>query len=294
MEIKHKLYPYPVLSYYSDDYFDSSFDVVIDSANIGFNLKLDFLAELKNIGLEKLLDSGKAKIVYHLECAQTGYRVVFNTSHFENSFMIDNKMINGKLQICPFIVASEDISDYVNDNFHKDYRGFKFSIEKGCVMAVGRQLSIFIEKDINDLANTSSILSIIKHNDEFETGMIVDLDHKKILIKIPEKDFINLKNLKGEIIVQPLLNSLIIIPTLIYVLEEISKREPEDRYEYSTYAWYRTIKKSLATNFDCDIEDAKFSNKNMLVLAQNLINSPLSNALQVLVNGYSYIEEDEE
>ena len=30
MEIRYKLYPYPVLAYYSDDYKDGSFDTTID------------------------------------------------------------------------------------------------------------------------------------------------------------------------------------------------------------------------------------------------------------------------
>lgn len=30
MEIRYKLYPYPVMSYYSDDYVNSSFDTTID------------------------------------------------------------------------------------------------------------------------------------------------------------------------------------------------------------------------------------------------------------------------
>ena len=48
MEIRHKLYPYPVLSYYSDDYENSSFDVVIAPQQDGYNIRINFLAELDN------------------------------------------------------------------------------------------------------------------------------------------------------------------------------------------------------------------------------------------------------
>ena len=43
MEIKYKLYPYPVLSSYSDDYKTGSFDATIDVVRDGYNYRLDFL-----------------------------------------------------------------------------------------------------------------------------------------------------------------------------------------------------------------------------------------------------------
>lgn len=73
MEIKSRLYPYPVLSYYSDDYLNSNFDTVINPVRDGYNIRLDFLTEVNNSGISDLLETNKAKIVYHLECPQTGY-----------------------------------------------------------------------------------------------------------------------------------------------------------------------------------------------------------------------------
>lgn len=37
MEIRYKLYPYPVLAYYSDDYKDGSFDTTIDLQKDGYS-----------------------------------------------------------------------------------------------------------------------------------------------------------------------------------------------------------------------------------------------------------------
>ena len=52
MEIKYKLYPYPVLSSYSNDYGTGSFDVAIDIVRDGYDLRIDFLATLtcKSLG----------------------------------------------------------------------------------------------------------------------------------------------------------------------------------------------------------------------------------------------------
>ena len=72
----HGMYPYPVLAYYSDDYKDGSFDTTIDLQKDGYNIRIDFMASLTNEGLKKLIHDGQARYVYHLECAQTGFREV--------------------------------------------------------------------------------------------------------------------------------------------------------------------------------------------------------------------------
>lgn len=294
MDIRHKLYPYPVLSYYTDDYENSRFDTAILPEQDGFNLRINFLAELINEELIGMLARGEISFVYHLECAQTGYRVAVSAKCFEAVHLIPNKRISGCLQICPFIVASEDLPAYINSCFNPDYRGFKFSIEAGCVMAVGRQVNIDVNNEINELSNTPSVFSIIKNDDETAIGMEVDMDHKKIVIKLPEQDFFNYKSLRDEIIIQPVLNSLVVIPALTYVLEEIVKRDADERYEYSSYSWYRAIKKALAERFNCNIESDQLAEKNMLELAQKLINVPLSDALKTLSSGYGNISEEDE
>ena len=294
MDIRYKLYPYPVLSFYADDYVDSHFETVISPKRDGFGIRIDFLSELINDELLDLLKNDKINFVYHLECAQTAYRTVIKTNSFETSYFISNKSVCGRLQICPFIIATEDLAAYVNDSFHPDYRGFKFSIEAGCIMAVGRQVNIDVDKEVNDLSNTPSVFSIIKNDDDSAQGMIVDMDYKKIVIKLPEADFYNYKSIKDEVIIKPVLNSLVVIPALIYVLEEVARRDPNERYEYSSYSWYRAIKKSLTTKFSCDIESDQLSENNIFELSQKLINIPITDSLKVLSGGYGTISDEDD
>lgn len=295
MDIRYKLYPYPVLSGYSDDYVDSSFTTAIELKKDGYNIKVEFLAELNNTELQQHLKAGNVKIVYHIECAQTGFRIALQTSNAELTHIISNKSICGRVQICPFVVAVKNIPEYVNKSFNEDYRGFKFSIEAGCIMAVGTQVNIDLDKDLNDLTSTPSVFSIIKNANETELSMIVDMDHKKIVIKLPEKDYYNYKVINDEATIQPILNSLVIVPALTYVLQELKMRTTDERYEYSNYSWYRAIKKALSSHFNCDIDSTQFSEMNMIEIAQKLINSPISDALQVLSSVYGNVyEEDEE
>jgi len=294
MEIRYKLYPYPVLSYYSDDYGGSSFEVNIDAKRDGYNLRIDFSASLKNEELQHYLLTEDIKFAYHLECPQTCYRTILQTSNAKLTHIISNKNVSGRLQICPFVVATKDIPAYVNQSFHSDYRGFKFPIEAGCVMGVGKQVNIDIDKDINDLSNARSVFSIIKNADQTATGMVVDMNQKKIVIKLSEIDYYDFKSIKNEAYIQPVLNSLVVVPALLYVLEELCRREPGERNEYSTYNWFRAIKKALATKINCDIESDQLSSVNMLEVAQKLINAPLSDGLHVLSSGFGNNDEEEE
>lgn len=294
MDIRYKLYPYPVLSQFSDDYRDSTFQTAIEAEKEGYALKITCLGITDNKELLDAIASGKAKYVYHLECSQTGFREIISTSQEEAVRIIPDKNLNGRLQICPFIVASTDIVEYVNESFHEFYSGFKFNIEQGCVLAIGEQVNVDVEKELSDLANTPSVFSIIKNSDDSIQEMLVDIHQNKILIKLPEIDYLNLKSIKNNYDVQPVLNSLTVVPALIYALEEVVIKDPEERDEFSIYSWYRSVRKALNQKFQCDIEGEEFAEQNMLSLAQKLINTPLSDALQYLWDGYGNSDEEDD
>lgn len=294
MEIKYKLYPYPVLAYYSDDYKDGSFDTTIDVRGEGYNIRVDFISTLTNEGLKNLISEGKAKYTYHLECPQTGYRQVLTTVKVSESILIPDNRVNGRLFICPFVVATQNIEGYTNPSFHDDYTGATFDIEAGCVIAVGKQVTATISKETEDLANTPSIFSIIRNADPLVTQMIIGIDSQKIIVKLPLNDYYSYKQLRKAPITQPVLNAITIIPALTYTLEELKGRTIDEREELSDYGWYRTVRKTLLTKFDCDVESDDFTQQNMIVLAQRLINDPLSGAFKVLCDGFGATGGDDE
>ena len=284
MDIRYKLFPYPVLAYFSDDYRNSAFDVSIDFSKDGYNLRIDFMATLKNKGLLDLIDEGKAHFVYHLECAQTGFRKVIQTQKKAEYYVISNKDVCGRLQVCPFIVATEDLQGYSNDSFHEDYLGMSFNIEAGCVMAVDKQANIDITKNMDDLSNVPSIFAIIRNTDISQKQMLVDVEQTRIIIQLPEEDYYNYKGLNMNASMRFVLNSMVVLPALLYALEEVRNRPAAERYMLEEYGWYKTIRKVLRREFDCDIETETFNSQNMLVLAQKMINEPLRDALIVLAN----------
>lgn len=279
---------------YSDDYKLGSYEVNIDLTKEGYNIKAHFLAILTSTSLKNLIQQGKAKYVYHMECSQTGFRHVLITDKVDDCYLLSNKLIRGKLQICPFVVAVEDIPAYSSQEFHSDYQGQAFSIETGCVMAVGRMVTADISKDIDDLANMPSIFSIIRNADATCKQMLVDYSGRKIVIKLPLDDYYSYKSLNNTPQAQPILNALTIVPALTYVLSDIKNLSIEERKENQDNLWYRTIKKALLSQFDCDIENTDFNYRNTLELAQALINDPISDAFHMLTSSFGVTGGDNE
>ncbi|MGN0837866.1 MAG: hypothetical protein ACI4NN_02105 [Pyramidobacter sp.] len=284
MEIKYKLYPYPVLSPFSNDYQSGIFDASIEPVFDGYNIRIDFAATLSCSSLVEMIKTGKAKYVYHLECAQTGFRTIHQTDRISDSYMLLSKQVNGKLQVSPFIVAVEDIKGYTSKDFHDDYNGFTFDIEAGCVMAVGKTIEIDVSKKIDDLADTPSVFCIIRNADVKCRQMLIRYEMDKIVIMLPADDYYSYKQLRKTPQTQAILNSLTIIPALTYVLEEIQKRPAPERSDFADLLWYRTLSRSMNTIFDCDVESPKFDNVNCIELAQKLIDNPISESFKMLAN----------
>lgn len=286
MEIKTKLYPYPVLTSLNDDYVGSSF---ISDANVfseGANLHLKLNAVTNNADLKALIESGVAKYLFHIECVGTGFRKAMTCSDTEIELNIPQKNLRGKLQICSFIIAVEDIVKYSCRNFHEDYRGFMFTIDAGCVMAVGSQFEFNIETQIDDFMNTPSIFGIVKNSDENAVVFSVSMDNDKIVVTLPQNDYANYRALKSNAYFKSVLNGLIILPALVYVLEEICSMSTEERADrFSSRRWYRALKKAV-NKMNLDIESPELSNNDMLELSQKMIGQPTSDGLNALRSGY--------
>lgn len=223
----------------------------------------------------------------------TGFRTVVQTDKVSEVYTLLNKAVNGKLQICPFVVAVDDLKGFTSPDFHEDYQGIAFDIEAGCVMAVGKMVTVDISKDIDDLANTPSIFNISKNPDESCKQMLVDMSQRKIIIKLPLSDFYSYKALSATPLAQPILNSLTVVPALVYVLEELRALPIQERSENSDTLWYKVLSKALLTQFDCDIESEEFNNQNCLILAQKLINNPVTDAFTFLTSSFGAAGGDE-
>lgn len=140
MQLRSKYYTYPVITEDADFYEDSLFSSDVEQLLDGYNVKLKLKAELVNPELEEMLKREEVMFAHHIECTQTCFRRLILTNETEKECILRDGEVNGVVQVCSFLVANKNIEKYSNKLFAPDFRGFRFDIERGCIMAVGSQI----------------------------------------------------------------------------------------------------------------------------------------------------------
>ncbi len=274
MEIRARLYPYPVLSSETDDYTGStfSFDVTAKQQvrEISFNISIS----LDNEELQRRIDMNEAEFLIHIECSRTSYREAIVTSDTNIIKLVADKKLYGNVSVCVFIVASKDIHGYTNANFNEDYEGMAFDVEKGGILAVGGQWSVQVKKETEDLTKVPSIFMICRGPDAVEDCMDINIDNDKIRITLSESSFKNYKLLCSSQAKLSIFHSMVIVPALIYAFENIRK---DDVSVYEGRRWFKALKRTLA-KYDIVLNKETIENKHSYYLAQKLMESPINKA----------------
>lgn len=280
MQLRSKYYTYPVITEDADFYENSSFSSDVEQVLDGYNVRLKLKAELVNPELEEMLEKEEVMYAHHIECTQTCFRKLVLTNEKEKECVLRDGEVNGIVQVCSFLVANKDIEKYSNKLFAQDFRGFRFDIERGCIMAVGSQINLRINKIRDDLTNTSSIFSIIPSRDETITNIKVDTSGNKIVIMIPQETFSIYSNMSSSLDIQPVMHSMLIIPSLVYALTEV-KESRSHLYDYEDYRWYRSLRKA-AEKMNVAFDEESLANIDPFDLAQKLMDSPIPKAVNYL------------
>ncbi len=280
MQLRSKYYTYPVITEDADFYEESSFTSDVEQVLDGYNIKLKLKAELINPELEEMLKKEEVLIAHHIECTQTCFRRLVLTNENVKECILRDGEVNGVVQVCTFLVANKYIEKYSNKLFAPDFRGFRFDIERGCIMAVGNQINLRINKIRDDLANTSSIFSIIPNKDETVTNIQVDTSGNKIAVIIPKETYSIYYNMSGNLDIQPLMHSILIIPSLVYALTEV-KESRTHLYDYEDYRWFRSLRKA-AEKMNISFTEESLENIEPFDLAQKLMDSPIPKAVDYL------------
>lgn len=279
MRIKsNRLFSYPVLTSMNDDYVNCFFKTTIKAMKRVRNLQISIECELDNSELLNLLEVSKAEIICHIECSKTKLRYIEKLELGINNIEIDSRFINENIEIVTFIIAKEDIIDYSSSKFNKDYNNTCFKIDRGQILAIASQVDIPIMKDIYDLSDVPSIITIVPSNVKY---MEVNMDDHKIMIKLPKRDFDNYSIFGKSISMHtPILHSMVIVPTLTHVIDELIKRN-DDFEGYSDRRWFGVLKKKIES-LNYDFNSDTMGRIGSLQLVQEILESPLSVALENL------------
>jgi hypothetical protein len=174
MQIKPRSYPHPVLAHFGDDIVNSIFMPVVTVKGNKTAYAFDAVFKTNNADLLKLVEQKKARYAVHVECTQTRYRNIFKSETDKFTFDIPANMLDGRVEVTSFILASKPLEKYRNDCFHPDYTKLTFRVRKGDTLAVGHDREFTAEKKSDPLRKVPSIFSIVPSDETDATGMDID------------------------------------------------------------------------------------------------------------------------
>lgn len=282
MQINYRQYPHPVLSYFADDVIDSDFQASLKSTKTQNTYIFDAQCITSCDGISRIIEEKRACYAFHFECSTTRFRKLFKSFDPRFSFQLSADSIEGKVQICAFILATENLEHYSLPEFHSDYEGHSFFIKKGDVLAIDAERTFFAEKEYDSLRRIPSIFSIQPNRSENALPFDMDSSGHKIVIKLSKDNFEHYKSVSLNQNLQPLLSSLIILPALVSILEMIKNAGGQD-FELEECRWFRVIERRLK-ELGIDTDNKSTFSDSTLAVAQKLIGEPLNSSLLALVN----------
>lgn len=292
MLVRPRGFPHPVLSPFSDDIVGAAFQVTVVVAGTKNAYAMKVTAKTSNGDLRELIASGAAQYAIHLECSLTRYRALFASSKETYEFEVPAALIDGRVEVCSFILATDEIPKYANSGFHPDYQERTFRVRPGDVLAVGVDQNFIAEKKTDPLRQIPSIFVVVPNEADDAPAMEIESTGHKIRVSLPRQSFDTYGYLKQAQPLHTTLNSMIIVPALIATLEEIKSAAgagPEGLLEYESRRWYATLRRRLK-ELRVDPADPDSFKESTPALAHRVVGEPLAPALTSL-RGYD--EEDD-
>lgn len=293
MNITKRLYTYPVLSEERDDYVDSIFDAEVQYKMNGVNnLQFDFDIEMDNKDLQRMILAGDAEYVIHIECANTSFRTAIHDISNHVSKEIPIGRINGRIEIIVLIATKKDVSHFVNSKWDDDYLGLSFELSKGSILAYKNIPVIDIVKNYEEFNSASSIFKVYKRLTSEPKPMEIDLSTAQIGIGVGLQEYEIYSRFCDKEELQPILNSMMIFPALVYVFEELKQENGIDNY--SGRNWYVSLSKAYEKR-GIDLADELLnSDKTSVQLAQEAMELPLNAALRKFADLFENGEEEDD
>lgn len=280
MEIRNRLFPYPVLCEDTDDYIEGEFYVDAKLVEQGENdILVQFDMHLNNMGLRNLINTGKAEYVIHIECSNTAFRTVIRTFSDTEQYRIMNSRVNGDINLLGMIVSKVKIGHYTNPTLNVDYEDITLNLDKASILAYDNMNPIHIAKNYEELAEKDSIFSVVKQMrmDQNEHNAIkFKLDSDKIKILVDDDLYNSYITYKGNSAMQPMMSSLLVMPALTFMMEVLRAEGVDD---YTADYWFIKMEKYYALHGKSFIDDVIYGDDMISEVIQEMLQLPIGKTL---------------
>lgn len=266
-------YPYPVLTSYGDDVIPPlDADNISPSMTINENgdYVLSVTCNLNDSALTQLIANNSAEFMMEIDCKNSFFRRSVRQSNNVFTMNLPRKNMAGKTDFNIFVVAKENFK-YTSPNFHPDYEGQSFDVEKGDVLAIFDRFTYDFDIFYSKLKAYSSIMSIRKSDDERCSEIKYLFDSSKIIVEMPQKMFDAYNQFKLDPQYMAAMHASVVQNALLAALlqEDDWSADADD-----DPLWKRTIKYRVAHEEQfagLGLDDKE----NMVAIAQKLLGNPV-------------------
>lgn len=279
MQINQRLYPYPVLAWFNDDYPRGIFQPALQVVPNKNFFRLVLVCKTSSRSIKALIAEKKAAYCIHVECSSTRFRSAYIS--YEENFEIDIPVsdLDGKVEVSRTIVATQLVRNFSSEEFHADFSGRSFDLSPGDVISVAETVEFPAIKKDDELAKLPSIFAISASKDEDPEDIDIDLSDQKLKIILAPELHRKFLDLNGDPAMRATLSSALLIPALISALEYI--RNTDEPGALFDKRWFNVLSRRMS---DLGIDAGSLGEcpDSSLTIANKLLNKPLSQSLDDL------------
>ncbi len=236
MIYNNRLYPHPVLGIGND--VKGSIEIELRVSSTGKQIEIAPAFRMENEALQNLVEKKQALFVSHLYCRGTMYRDIFKSNkNISEKICINSYKLNGEVEMDFLICANDTITNYSSNEFHADYNGQSFTIDKGDILAYAGKGKFFANKSPEELKSISALMNI-DTTGRPDHPMKLDYSGEKITILLCQNEYENYQIVKGNQISVNILMSCVVLPALVEAFNFLTS---SDSKEFIERRWYKFL-----------------------------------------------------
>ena len=272
-------FPYPLLREEAVDFstavFSDDLDILRESN--GFRIVPRF--SVNNSQIQELLNAGIFSYGIQIQCSSTYYRAVEYIKNNRDVF-IPGGTVHDQVEICPCIVAMEDLIPYSIDDSVTAFHHIPVGVYCSDVVGIGtvRRFRAYYKAD--QVKKASSVITVQVNKDVDRIN--IDLGKPNIFVYLPQDQFNSYMDLGTATSDQiKMLMGLIYVPA---ITQALSAMDVDGDSEFANQPWYKSLMASLDKLAEGDPEKITELIENPFETAQRMIGDNISTTLQILKN----------
>ena len=279
-----KSFPHPVLRPGSSDYEEVEFqvDLNLDQTAGSTELVLDASFLMSDPDLLALVETERAEYAVLVECPQTHVRIDMRNCAKDMRKTFRDGVLAGQVDLLPFLIASQQISNFRGKHWNDEYAGRTFDLSAGAVLAADTPRRVWVDTlDEGPIGAIFCVKSDKSLEDGSWTGNMVG---NRVEILVSRNDKARLDEARAAARSASdwayIMNG-IYLPALIWVLAEADKDSREQQFE--EFRWHASLQARLQ-QIGAPALGAKNA-EDRVRNAQSLLDNPFSRLLSRLSPG---------